>query len=90
MNVVQRLFRRYIVSTVGIVILFLTVNLALFFAILVAGSMSGTDTSFSVQNFSDHVVMQDEKWVADDTALSMLQKQSAWAKIGRASCRERV
>lgn len=30
MNVVQRLFRRYIVSTVGIVILFLTVNLALF------------------------------------------------------------
>ena len=79
MSAVQRFFRRYIVSTVGIVILFLAVNLALFVAIILTGSMSGADTSFSVRDFSDHVVMQAEKWVADDAALSMLQEQSAWA-----------
>ena len=81
MNTVQRFFRRYIVSTVGIVILFLAVNLGLFVAIILTGSMGGADTSFSVRDFSDHVVLRDGKWVADDTALSILQEQSAWAML---------
>ncbi len=81
MNTVQRFFRRYILSTVGIVLLFFAVNIALLFVIIIAGGMSGADTSFSVRDFSDHVVLQDGKWVADDTALSMLQEQSAWAML---------
>lgn len=81
MNAVQRFFRRYIVSTVGIVILFLTVNIALFFTILIAGSMSGSDAVFSVETFSNHIVWQDETWAADDTALSMLQEYTAWAML---------
>ena len=81
MNAVQRFFRRYILSTVGIVLLFFAVNIALLFVIIIAGGMSGADTSFSVRDFSDHVVLQDGKWVADDTALSMLQEQSAWAML---------
>lgn len=81
MNAVQRFFRRYIFSTVGIVILFLAVNIALFFAIVITGSMSGTDTSFSVRDFSNHVVLRGGKWDADDTALSMLQEHSAWAML---------
>lgn len=81
MNAVQRFFRHYILSTVGIVLLFFAVNIALLFVIIIAGGMSGADTSFSVRDFSDHVVLQDGKWVADDTALSMLQEQSAWAML---------
>ena len=81
MNAVQRFFRRYILSTVGIVLLFFAVNIALLFVIIIAGGMSGADTSFSVRDFSDHVVLRDGKWVADDTALSMLQEQSAWAML---------
>ena len=81
MNAVQRFFRRYIVSTGGIVILFLTVNIALFFTILIAGSMSGSDAVFSVETFSNHIVWQDETWAADDTALSMLQEYTAWAML---------
>lgn len=81
MNAVQRFFRRYILSTVRIVLLFFAVNIALLFVIIIAGGMSGADTSFSVRDFSDHVVLQDGKWVADDTALSMLQEQSAWAML---------
>ena len=81
MNAVHRFFRRYILSTVGIVLLFLAVNIALFLAIILAGSMSGADTTFSVCDFSGHIVLRDGKWVADDTALSMLQEQSAWAML---------
>ncbi|HJA93290.1 MAG TPA: HAMP domain-containing histidine kinase [Candidatus Eisenbergiella merdipullorum] len=81
MNAVQRFFRRYIFSTVGIMILFLVVNIALFFGILIPGSMIGSDVSFSVRDFSDHVVLQDGNWAADDTALSMLQENSAWAML---------
>ncbi len=43
--------------------------------------MRGADAAFSVRDFSDHVVLRDGKWVADDTALSMLQEQSAWAML---------
>lgn len=62
-------------------ILFLTVNIALFFTILIAGSMSGSDAVFSVETFSNHIVWQDETWAADDTALSMLQEYTAWAML---------
>ena len=41
MNAVQRFFRRYILSTVGIVLLFFAVNIALLFVIIIAGGMSG-------------------------------------------------
>ena len=59
MNAVQRFFRRYIFSMVGIVIIFLAVNIALFFVILITGSMSGAVTSFTVRDFSDHVALRD-------------------------------
>ena len=81
MNTVKRFFRRYIFSTIGIMILFLSVNIALLFTILIIGSMSGSDKSFSVRDFSDHVVLQDGKWTANDDALSLLEEQSAWAML---------
>ena len=59
MNTVQRFFRRYVFSMVGTMILFFAVNIALFSAIIIAGSMSGSDSSFSIGEFSDHVVLQD-------------------------------
>lgn len=82
MNTVQRFFRRYIFSTVGIMILFLAVNIVLLFAIMIAGNMSGSDPSFStISDFSDRIVFRDGNWMADDAALSMLQEQSAWAML---------
>ena len=81
MNTVKRFFRRYIFSTIGIMILFLSVNIALLFTILIIGSMSGSDKSFSVRDFSDHVVLQDGTWTANDDTLSMLEEQSAWAML---------
>ena len=62
MNTIQRFFRRYIFSTVGIVLLFLFVNIALIFTILVVGSMSNSDVVFSVRQFSDHITKQGGDW----------------------------
>lgn len=81
MNTVQRFFRRYIFSMVGIMVLFFAVNVALLSAIMIAGSMSGSDSSFSIGEFSDHVILQDGNWVADDAAISMLREESAWAML---------
>ena len=43
MNPVQRFFRRYITSTIGILLLFFAVNIALLLGILTAGYMSGPE-----------------------------------------------
>ena len=44
-------FRRYIFSTVGILALFLVVNLLLVLTVLTAGYMSGTDNGLSVRRY---------------------------------------
>ena len=81
MNSVQRFFRRYILSMIGIIFLFLGINIALFFAVMVIGSMSGSGTSLSVRDLSDGVVWQDGAWTADSAALSILRKNDAWAML---------
>ena len=81
MNPVQRFFRRYIFSTIGILVLFLVVNLLLVLTVLVAGYMSGTDNGLSVREVSGHVAERDGIWTADDTALALLQEHDAWAML---------
>ena len=81
MNPVQRFFRRYIFSTIGILALFLVVNLLLVLTVLTAGYMSGTDNGLSVRSVSSHVTEQGGIWAADDTALALLQEHDAWAML---------
>ena len=81
MNPVQRFFRRYIFSTIGILALFLVVNLLLVLTVLTAGYMSGTDNGLSVREVSGHVTEQAGTWTADDTALALLQEHDAWAML---------
>lgn len=81
MNPVQRFFRRYIFSTIGILVLFFVVNIALVLSILIAGYMSGTDNGLSVREVSSHVTEQDGVWTADDTALTLLREHDAWAML---------
>ena len=72
MNPVQRFFRRYIFSTIGILTLFFVVNIALALGVMIAGYMSGTDNGLSVREVSGHVTEQAGTWTADGTALAML------------------
>ena len=81
MNPVQRFFRRYIFSTVGILVLFFVVNIALVLSVMIAGYMSETDNGLSVREVSDHVVEQGGVWTADDTTLALLREHDAWAML---------
>ena len=46
MNPVRRFFRRYIFSTMGILMLFLAVNFVLFAGIMIAGYENSREESF--------------------------------------------
>ena len=81
MNPVQRFFRRYIFSTIGILALFFVVNIALVLSVMIAGYMSGTDNGLSVRSVSSHVTEQGGVWTADDTALALLREHDAWAML---------
>ena len=81
MNPVQRFFRRYIFSTVGILALFFAVNIALVLGVMVAGYMRGTDNGLSVREVSGHVTEQAGTWTADGTALALLREHDAWAML---------
>ena len=59
MNASGRFFRRYIFSTVGIVVLFLTVNVALVASYFVIAYFGNVKTSnFPIEDFSNHVVAE--------------------------------
>lgn len=81
MNPVQRFFRRYITSTIGILLLFFAVNIALLLGILTAGYMSGPEDDVSIQEIQAHLTLQDGIWTADETVAVSLQENDAWAML---------
>lgn len=81
MNPVQRFFRRYITSTIGILLLFFAVNIALLLGILTAGYMSGPEDDVSIQEIQSHLTLQDGIWTADETVAISLQENDAWAML---------
>ena len=81
MNLVQRFFRRYITSTIGILLLFFAVNIALLLGILTAGYMSGPEEDVSIQEIQAHLTLRDGIWTADETVAISLQENDAWAML---------
>ncbi|MBS6533774.1 MAG: HAMP domain-containing histidine kinase [Oscillospiraceae bacterium] len=81
MNPVQRFFRRYITSTIGILLLFFAVNIALLLGILTAGYMSGPEEDVSIQEIQAHLTLRDGIWTADETVAISLQENDAWAML---------
>lgn len=81
MNTAERFFRRYISSTIGILVLFVAVNLLLvgaYFAIAYFDNVASSH--FPVEDFSSHIT-NDGKFVADQQAQEMLHAAGAWAMI---------
>ena len=81
MNSVQRFFRRYITSTIGILLLFFAVNIALLLGILTAGYMSGPEDDVSIQEIQAHLTLRNGIWTADETVAVSLQENDAWAML---------
>lgn len=83
-NMVKRFFRRYIFSTIGIIALFFAVNLLLvlmgaFFIITYLNGVA--DSIFPIEDFSNHIITQDEQLAADTQALEILHQADAWAMV---------
>lgn len=81
MNTAERFFRRYISSTIGIVVLFVAMNLLLAGAYLVIFNFNNAAAAhFPTENFSNHVT-NDGIFTADRQAQEMLHGANAWAMI---------
>lgn len=82
MNPTRRFFRKYICSTVGILLLFFAVNLLLVLVLfLVSNSGATQKKQFQISVISEHIKEQNGKIIADGEALSMLKDQKAWAML---------
>ena len=82
MNSVERFFRHYILSTIGILILFVCVNLALLAGFFTFTYASGaTEGTFPTEEFSAHITENGNGLEADTEAIDMLRDTGAWAMI---------
>lgn len=82
MNTVERFFRRYIFSTIGIIALFFAVNLLLLSSFFIIAYLNGVaDSNFPIEDFSSHIVYGNGKLTADTQALETLHDSNAWAMI---------
>lgn len=82
MNAVERFLNRYVLSAVGILVLFLSVNLGLLAVFLIYLSASGaTGGTFPTEEFSDHILKSEDGFEADERALALLHDADAWAMI---------
>lgn len=82
MNTVERFFRRYISSTIGIITLFFAVNLLLLGSFFIIAYLNGVaDSNFPIEDFSKHIVFGDGKLTADTRALETLHDSNVWAMI---------
>ena len=82
MNTVERFFRRYIFSTIGIIAVFFAVNLILLGSFFIIAYLNGVaDSNFPIEDFSSHIVYGDGKLTADTQALETLHDSNAWAMI---------
>ena len=82
MNPAKKFFRKYICSAIGILLLFFAVNLLLVIGFLIASNSGGRPGErFQISRFSGHVTSQNGAVRADEEALSMLRRESAWAML---------
>lgn len=81
MNTVQRFFRKYFLSTVGILLLFLLVNVVLVCVILVAASNDSADSRIPVGRLADMVISADGNITATQELNDILVKYNAWAML---------
>lgn len=82
MSAAKRFFRRYILSTAGILVAFFVVNLLLIGSFFFLETLGGAKTAnFPISTFTAHVTAQKGRWQADQQALTLLRQENAWAML---------
>ncbi len=81
-NPAKRFFRRYTLTILGTILLFLLVNLLLAAAVLSAPFLEKNKRDhFSISVFSTHLSFQKGVFHADEEALRLLEREGAWAML---------
>ena len=80
MNPVRRFFRRYVLSTVGLLALLLAANILLIVGLLLISEVTPPRESFSITAFCGHLSQGPDGWQADAQATAMLDPD-AWAMV---------
>ena len=80
MNPVRRFFRRYVLSTVGLLALLLAANILLIVGLLLISEVTPPRESFSITAFCGHQSQGPDGWQADAQATAMLDP-AAWAMV---------
>lgn len=82
MNQVERFFRRYVFSCIGILSIFLLVNVLIVGAFLIASYFEGfSHSKFSIDEFSNHIRNVDGKIEAEENIHGVLKQTDSWAMI---------
>lgn len=82
MKPVDRFFRRYILSGIGILLLFFVINLALVGIFLLTAYLNGVkDSNFPMEHFSALIEQKDNIIIADPEAQDILAQADAWAML---------
>ena len=80
MNPVRQFFRRYVLSTVGLLALLLAANILLIVGLLLISEVTPPRESFSITAFCGHLSQGPDGWQADAQATAMLDPD-AWAMV---------
>ena len=84
MKIVERFFRKYFLSMVGVIALFLLLNVVLFFSMLIWAWQTSTSETpdLSINEICDSIMMDEEGHFATAEGLSgLLEENHAWAMI---------
>lgn len=81
MTAVQRFFRKYFLSTVGILLLFLVVNLVLVCVIVLTATKDSDDAHIPVETLAGMVTQTGEKITATKAFSDSLRENNAWAML---------
>lgn len=82
MKQINRFFHRYIVSALGILLLFFAINLALIAFFFLMISLNGAkDSSFPMEHFSGLIEQKNGALTASPEAKNILSKSDAWAML---------
>lgn len=82
MKTVDRFFHRYILSSIGILLLFFAINIIFAILFLFIFYLSGAkDSTFQMEQLSELIENHDGSLIADPQAANILTEENAWAML---------
>ena len=82
MKPVERFFRKYFLSMIGIIVLFLLLNIVLFFSVLIWAWQTSETPKLSLNEICDSIVMDEAgHFTTSEELAELLEEHHAWAML---------